>query len=244
MPYAIDWSLSFVPAVTLWLSGSDPYAAIFFNPPWLLPILAPFVALGDSGRVLYLLCAIAAFGFVAYRLGGKPLALAAFLVSPFVFDSLAWGNVEWIAALGFVLPGPVGLLLLAVKPQMTICVILFRVFESWQSGGWRGAVRLCAVPAAVALASFVVFGFYPAKMLTYTPTLGLSLFPWSVPVGLYLLTASFRYRHVSYAIAASPLLFPSVTPQVWLVTFLALAADAPAMVFSSAAYWLVVLKSY
>lgn len=243
MPYAIDWSSSFVPAVTLWLNGLDPYTAVFFNPPWVLPILAPFVILGEAGRILFLTCAITAFAFTSYRLGARPLAVAAFTLCPFTFDSLAWGNVEWIAILGLVIPGPIGLLLMMVKPQMTVAVILFRVFESWQSSGWHSVMRLCFIPVIITLVSFILFGFYPAKMLSYQPTLGLSLFPWSVPVGIYLLIVSFRYRSIYYAIAASPMLFPSVTPQVWLVTFLALVSDAPSLVLASLSYWSLILSS-
>lgn len=244
IPYAIDWSNSFVPAVTLWLNGLDPYTAVFFNAPWLLPLVAPFVILGDLGRILFLLCAVASFGFTAYRLGAKPIALAAFLLCPFVFNSLAWGNVEWLAILGLAIPGPVGLLLLAIKPQMSVCVILFWIIETWYKDRWSGLIKLLAFPAIVGILSLVLFGPWFVKMFSYQATLELSLFPWSIPIGVYLFIASLRYHSIYYAIAASPMFFPSVTPQVWLVAFLALASDAPAMVFSTFTYWLVVARSY
>lgn len=242
---ATDWQFVFVPAFRLWLGGLDPYTAVFFNPPWLLPILAPFALLGDIGRILSLLSAIAAFGYTAYRLGGKPFAVAAFIVSPFVFDSLAWGNVEWLAILGAVVNPAVGLMLLAIKPQMTLAVMLYILVETYRAYGWRRVAVLCAPLALITAGSFVLFGLWPLHLPSYLnnggSAMNLSLFPWSVPVGVYLFAMSLRYRRIHYAIAASPMFFPVVTPQVWLVVFLALAGDAPALITSTLAYWGVIV---
>ncbi len=240
MAIAVDWHYCLLPALRLLLSSRDPYSAPFYNPPWLLGILIPAATWPeDLGRILLLIPAMGAFGLAGWRLGGKPLAVGAFIMSPLVFDALNVGNVEWIAVLGMTLPGPVGLVLALTKPQMTMAVVAFRLIETYRDQGWRGTARLLAFPCIVVVSSFVMFGPWYRNALAYRATPDLSAFPWMVPIGTLLFVQALRTRRISYAIAASPMFFPSVTPQVWLVVLLALVSNTPASIAASFLHWLV-----
>lgn len=238
-----DWLVSFRPAVSLLLSGDNPYAAVFFNPPWTLFPLIPFY-LFPWGRELLFAIAILVFAFAAFRLGASPYGVVLFLLSPFLLDALLWGNVEWLAVLGFAIPGPIGLLLALVKPQMSAGVILYRLIEEWQRGRWAALFRLCAIPAAAVILSVLVFGPWPLKMLSYRAALDFNLFPWSVPVGAYLFVQSIKTHRIQYAVAASPMFFPSVTPQIWLVVFLALVSSTPRTAVASGWAWAMTALSH
>jgi hypothetical protein len=72
----------------------------------------------NIGRGFLFVVSLAAFAYTDFRLGGKPLALGEFLASPPVLHCLLNSNLDWMPLLGFVLPPPVGLFFLAVKPQV------------------------------------------------------------------------------------------------------------------------------
>lgn len=211
-----------------------------YNPPWVLFPLIPFEIV-PYGRALMLVAAISISGFTAARLGASPLAVALFIFSPLVFDALAWGNVEWLAILGFVVTPGFGLLLLVLKPQVTIAAIVFLIVESWRTRGWHGTVRLVAPLAVVTLLSFVAFGLWPLETASYMDNrnspMNISLFPWSVPFGIILFVQSLRTHNIRYAIAASPMLSPIVTPPNWIGVFLALTPSLPKISTASIGLW-------
>ena len=64
------------------IQGSwDAYA--FFNAPWALLPLIPLALLPvQIGRALLAIITMVSFGYVAHRLGGKPLMIGLLLVSP------------------------------------------------------------------------------------------------------------------------------------------------------------------
>lgn len=229
----MDWLTTFYPAVQALLRGDSFY---IFNAPWALFPLIPFVAF-PWGRELLLVASLCAMAFTAYRLGASPVGVAVFLLSPFVFDALLWGNVEWLAILGFAINPALGLVLMAVKPQITVAVMAFLVVESWRSHGWRDTLKLAAPLVAVVIASFAIFGLWPLNMVGYTAVIDLSFFPWSVPIGAALFVQSLRTHNIRYAVAASPMFAPTLTPQCWLVVFLALVPSIPKLSFASLSAW-------
>jgi hypothetical protein len=54
-----------------------------------------------------------------------------------------------------------------------------------------------------------------------------SIWPWSVPVGLYFLWKSWQTKADEWALVASPLLFPYVNITTWIVLLVVLAARHP-----------------
>ncbi len=231
LPFGIDWHLTFRPASLAVLSGKSPYTVdIFGLPPWgLLPFLPLALLPENIGRAIIFVASLVAFGFAAYRLGARPIALAAFLISPPVVHCLLNANVDWLPVLGFILPPQIGLFFVSVKPQVGFGVAVFWLVEAWRTGGWRQVVRVFWPITLALLASFVVFGFWPFRaMFVFTSSQGwnASLWPASLPVGLTLLVATLRRRQVKYAMAAAPCLSPYVLFHAWSGALVALA-DSP-----------------
>jgi hypothetical protein len=238
---AVDWQGVFVPAILSLLKG-EPINTGFFNPTWALFPLIPFGVLPyELGRILLLLAALCSYALIVRTVGGNLLALVIFILSVPTFDSLAWGNIEWLALLGLAMPQPIGLIFLAIKPQITAGIIVFWVAMALKEKGLANAIRL-VLPVLVTLAlSVAFFGTWFMHTLTYSPTdtLNLSFFPYSLPIGLGLLVCAIRKSDVRYAIAASPCFFPVVSPQVWLVVFLALTPTVVELAVSSLGVWAI-----
>ena len=245
MPGAVDWDATFLPAILTILQAGNPYSVPgFYNPPWALLPLIPFALLPyDLGRIALLLISLCAFAFTLYRLGAKPIPLALILLTPFALDSLFWGNLEWITLLGLTLNPIYGLILLAIKPQMTIGVILFVLVESYiRSGFWNGFVKTIAPVTFVFIISIILFGWFPLRWLDYHSEItgvNLSLFPWSLPIGFLLMLQSFRMHRIEYALAASPMFMPTISPNVWLVAFFALARLPIQSLLATTGIWVV-----
>jgi hypothetical protein len=244
LPNGIDWHDTFRPAARELLALRSPYTVDgFYYPVWSLLPLALVAWLPENiGRALHLLMSLAGFGYVAYRLGAKPLALAAFLVSPPVLHCLLNSNIDWIPLLGVVLPPQAGLFLLVVKPQVGLVVGLFWLVEAWRKGRWREVLRVFWPVTVAMLATFAVFGLYP---LRYAHTLSFwwnaSLWPESIPVGLALLVASLRRRRMEYALAASPCLSPYVLFHSWSGALVALVASETEFLAAVAGLWVLVI---
>ena len=238
---ARDWFGTFRPAVLALLNGQPVY---IFNPPWALAPLIPF-ALVPWGRELLALAAFFALAFTAVRLKATPLGLAAFLLAPFTLNALVFGNIEWLALLGLVFPPRLGLVFLALKPQMTWAVMAFYAVAAYRAGGWRSTASMLAPLAVLTLVSFAAFGLWPLEALGYLrfqdTTMNYSFFPASVPLGLALFVQSLRTREVRYALAASPLGMPVLTSQCWLVVVLALAPATLWSLIAAGSLWAYVV---
>lgn len=236
-----DWQIVFVPAISSLLKG-EPINSGFFNPTWTLFPLIPFGVLPyEVGRIFLLLAALASYALIVRAVGGNLLAFVIFVLSVPTFDSLAWGNIEWLALLGLAMPQPIGLIFLAIKPQVTAGIIVFWVAMALKEKGLKCSVRLI-LPLLVTFAlSVALFGAWFVHTLTYSPsdTLNFSFFPYSLPVGLGLLVSAVRKSDIRYAIAASPCFFPVVSPQVWLVVFLALTPTTIELAVSSLGAWAI-----
>jgi hypothetical protein len=206
--------------------------------------MLPLALLPENvGRALFLLLNFAAFTYVAYRLGAKPLAMAFFLLSPPVLHSLFNGNIDALVLLGFILPPPVGLFFLAIKPQIGAAVAFYWLIESWRQKGAPEVIRVFAPFTIALLASFLFFGLWPLRWRQEVDQWwNASAWPLSIPVGLGLLVAAVRRRRVELAMAASPCLSPYVLLHAWvgaLAAILPLTAETIAVVIG---LWLLVIS--
>ena len=246
LPYGVDWHLTFRPAALAVFAGKSPYSVdIFGLAPWgLLPLL-PLALLPESlGRAILFVGGLAAYALAARRLGAKPLALGAFLLSPVVVHGLLNSNVDWMPLLGFTLPPQIGLFFITVKPQVGSGVALFWLVEAWRKGGWREAGRVFWPIALATLLSFALFGFWPASALyvfASSQTWNASLWPVSLPVGLVLLVTALRQREARYAMAAGPCLSPYVLFHAWVGALAALAPATAEMLAAVAGLWLLII---
>ena len=244
LPQAVDWHGAFRPAALEVLHGHSPFNADgFYHAPWGIIPLIPLAVLPEPiGRALLALISLVSYAYVAYKLGARPIAIAFLLVSPPVLHLIINGNLDWMAAIGFILPPQWGLFFIAIKPQMGIAVAPFWLIEAWRQGGLKLTIKTFAPFTAVLLLSFALFGLWP---LGATRTTDLwwnaSLWPVSIPVGLALFVASIRKRKIEYAMAASPCLSPNVLLHSWVGTLLAIVSSVPETIAAVIGLWILVI---
>jgi len=216
----IDWHETFYPALNNVLSGQNPYdVPTFRNAPWTVLLLAPFALLPeDAGGVLYFLASLAGYAWVAYRLKARPVAFVAFLFSPPVIYGLRMLNVDILVLIGFVLPAPIGLFFVLIKPQMGIAMVFYWLAESWRDGGVKSVVKTFSPVGISLILSFVIFGNWIVGR--QSDLLGsfwnASLWPWALPIGLVLVALSIRDRRSDFGMAASPFLSPYLAYHSWV----------------------------
>ena len=215
----IDWRETFYPAARAVLNGQSPFIVpTFRNVPWAILFILPFAILREnSGGVLYFMASLAAYGWVAYRLRARPLAFAAFLFSPPVVYGLRMLNVDVLILIGFVLPAPIGLFFVLIKPQMGIGMAFYWLAESWREGGIKSVVRTFA-PVTISLGlSFLLFGNWLAggQIDLLVSTWNASFWPWGLPIGIVLVALAIRDRRKDFGMAASPFLSPYLAYHSW-----------------------------
>ncbi len=174
--------------------------AQFYNPPWAVPLLAAVYPFGQAGLAVATMTIMA---LLIHRLGGGPLEVAAVLVSPPTINLLLYGNIDALALAGLLVPLPLGLVLVSVKPQVA---------------GWAAAYLWARHPrrwwalvplGAVAVASLAVWGWWPAQYHSFAP-LGANYapWPWLLPVGAWLLAEAWRQEDWSLALVGNVFLWP------------------------------------
>jgi hypothetical protein len=246
----IDWRLTYRPATVAFLHGRNPFdvevspEAPFFAAPWgLIPLIPIALFPVEVGRAMVMLVGIVSFGVAAYRLGAKPMAMAVFLLSPPVVHTILNANVEWLPLLGFVMPPPIGLFFVTIKPQTGVAVAIYWFVDIWRKDGPIAVIRTFAPVTIAYLISFAFYGFWPLGMFNvigYGSGFNSSLWPLSIPVGLVLLVTSFQKRNVKFAMPASPCLSPYVLFHAWSSAIIALVNDPLQLISAVAGLWLVV----
>jgi hypothetical protein len=248
LPPAVDWHGAFRPAIIEILHGRSPYTVDgFYHAPWGLIPLIPLALFPESiGRALLVMLGLVSYTFVAHRLGAKSLATFFFLISPPVVHVLQNGNLDWMAAIGFVLPPQIGLFFISVKPQMGIAVAPFWLIETYRQGGWTHLLKTFTPFLLALLISFALFGFWPLASIQQTANIrwNASLWPMSIPVGLALFVASIRKRKIEYAMAASPCLSPYVLFHSWAGVLLAFVSSLPETIAAVIGLWILVAIRY
>lgn len=235
---AYDWEQIFRPAALALFNGT-PMPDGFYSPTWVLFPLIPFALLPyETGRTLMLLCAVTSFAYVAYRMGANKIGIIAFLLSPLVIISLFQGNVEWLVLLGLVTAPPIGILLMLVKPQMTIIAILFLAWRAWKG---NRVIRWFFLPA-FAIAAMVTSGWLDTlERYSHSALINNSLFPLSIIVGLPVVVYAFRESKYNLAVAASPCFAQTLSQQSWVISLLAIVKSTPELVAAVIGLWLFAL---
>lgn len=245
LPPKIDWVDVMRPATLALLRGQSPYSVdLYFNPPWaLLPIL-PFAILPPAlGNALLFTTRFCVYAYIGFRYKLPISAVALLLLSVPVTHDLYYGNIDFLVALGLVLPRPIGLFLLLVKPQAGAVLALFWLIEEWRNNGFVASVKMAAPVTVAFMLSFLVFGFYPLKATTLIGLPGnLSIFPASLPIAMTLLVAAFKNRNESFAMMAGPLISPYMLLGSLILPLLGLARiNIWYLAVSSISLWLVAL---
>ncbi len=209
----VHWNGIFRPLALGLIRGDNPYTSdAYFNPPWALIPIIPFALLPSRlGFALYASVSMWAIGYVAYRRGARKWMLAAYLAMPLTFYNGLDVNVDWMVAVGYILPPVWGLPLVLIKPQLGIGVAFYWAVRTFKDGGIKSTV-LTFTPAAILFGlSIFMYGNY---FLKYERLIKSQEVLWftSIPVAVVLLAFALRENKAGYAIAASPFLAPYISP--------------------------------
>ncbi len=245
-PYS-DWRNSYRPPILMLLEGKNPYDyPAANNPAWTYLLLSPLAllppALGNTA--IGLICSVS-FAFTGYRMGVKPLPLALLLFSPQIMFLSRNGGIDWLVVLGYIMPPQIGLFFVLIKPQIGIAVALFWMAEAWRKGGIKQVVVTFAPVSLAYLVSFLLFGLHAIlpqqanALIEMKPNWDATMFPFSIPIGLLLITAAIRSRDLHKAILASPFLAPYVAFYSWPAAVLGLSESPLYMVVVLLGMWIV-----
>ena len=205
MPTA-DWFDTFDPAARGVFSGLAPYHRVgYVYPVWgvvpLLPIVLfpPQIAHG----LMYIVCALILF-YIMWRLKVGVVAAVAFFLSPTAIGALMVNNIDPMVISGILFPPVWGLFLLVLKPQIGFGVVIYYLVEIWRKDGFWGAVRTFAPVSIAWMISAALFPVWIERMLRNPQIIwNRSLFPYLIPLGLFLLWLAFRNKNPYFALASS-----------------------------------------
>ena len=243
-PAGGDW-LNFLPAIQVFLQGGNPYLVGkefygVYEPFWTYILLAPFALLPFwVGRYLLFFVSVIAFGVSAVKMGASKFQLLMFLCSFPVFGGLYGGNIDFLVTLGFWMPPQLGLFFVLMKPQIGACIALFWMYMAWQEGGAREVIKIFAPVTGAYLLSFLLYGFWPQQLSNMQANpWNMGIFPYLVPIGLFLLYEALRQRDKRLAGISGPLIAPYVTSYNFAIVLLSLF-NRPALFLATwAVLWL------
>lgn len=177
----------------------DPYRGMsgFFSPPWAVIPLVPFEFMPlPLATLIQALIYFGLLGWIAHRYEIRLIGLIAVMASPLALDAVLELNIDWIAAIGLVVPPVFSPIFLAVKPQSFTGYIFTLT--------WQQIVRATSIMLVTILVSFLIWGVDWLEGLyfefsTRSLALNASLSLWafmpivSISLGLALLAyASYR----------------------------------------------------
>jgi len=209
-----DWYATFDPAARGVFSGHWPFDNPGYRyPPWaILPLLPmvlfpPLLAHGLMVVVTALILI-----YIAWRLQPPVLAVAAFMLSPTAVGLLLINNLDPFVITGILLPPVWGLFVLIIKPQVGLGVILYYLYQTWKNERFWGVVRTFSPMLIVYLLAVIAFPIWIPRMLENpSSSWNRSLFPYAIPVGVFVMWLAIRRKNPYLALAASAFLTPYMT---------------------------------
>lgn len=227
----VDWEVFQVAVALLW-AGKSPYFGTgqqaFYNPAWTAVILSPLVWLPVTWQPLAVaLASLAAVALVARQLRIGTIGTFLTLSAPALWYTIGYGNIDALVWFGLVVPAPIGLLFLAMKPQMTLWVMAVVVARQ---GTWGSRAAAIVPLLVIGGASVALYGWRlpaPSRLTVEWWPYGLAL---GIPMGLWAVWK----RSVRAAILAMPL----CTPYLSWSSYLGLSFVNPLMGWLAQAYML------
>ncbi len=192
--YATDWRYVFHPvSARPW----NPYSIKgFVNPPWVALILYPISFFSEAvSLAINAGLNMAIFTLLILKRRGNLFSLLLTLTSLPFLSLLANGSIEWIPALGFVLQGEIGMIFLLGKPQSGVLAAWVWLRER--------LMETIFVLMGVGIVSFLVWGNWIEKALENVKGMpgmsevNVSLFPWSIPIGVVLIIYLLKHKSVN-----------------------------------------------
>lgn len=239
----IDWEYAFRPAALALLRFESPFTITpFYSVPWVLLPLLPFAILPEwVGRFFVQIIGLIAYAYLANHFTSRKSEVIIFMLSPMVLQNLFYANIDSLALLGLILPPVYGLFFVFVKPQIGLGIALYWLYEAILE---KRAIRTFAPFACALLLTFLLFGLWPLRfnqLLSINASIGVintSLFPWSLPLGIFFILAAWRKSDQRFAIAASPFLSPHVMFYSWAVCLLPILSSKKWFYLGWAISWL------
>jgi hypothetical protein len=213
----IDYNKHFYPAGRALLNGQSPYTSVdgFYNPPWLLVFLTPLAIFDQPiSLIIYLSFAIAGITITFLKFKPPPISLLLLFCSAFIPSLIFYANIDWLVWLGLVLPIHWGIWFIALKPQLGGILILLWLYRLRNQ---RRRLFVTFTPLIVVLLAAYFIGWYQVPESTQLSEWSASIWPWGIPVGLFLAWIAFRRDDETVALAAMPFLSPYLSFFSWSV---------------------------
>lgn len=215
-----DFYSNFYDAARNALAGHSPYEAVgYICAPWGIIPLIPFALLPPlPAHGLYFATCLFILVYIAWRLHASPLTIVAFILSPTAIGALLVGNLDVVVISGMFFPPILGLLILMIKPQIGTGVALYYLIDFVRQKRWlEGLKAFSPVTAAYGLALIFFPVWYVRAINNPSNVWNRSLFPYAVPLGLFLLWLALRHRNPYFALASTAFLAPYLTFYTYII---------------------------
>jgi hypothetical protein len=122
------------------------------------------------------------------------------------------------------MPAPFGLMFAVTKPQIGFGISVYWLIESWRVGRFKQVVLNFLPVTILIVGSTLLYGPWMFSGVSGLQDVkwNISMFPYSVPLGLILLWVAFRDRNKEAGIAASPFFAPYHSPTTLAVALIPL----------------------
>lgn len=222
-----------------------PYAdPLFANPPWIIfvtPWLLLPLKLGASiNRAVMVL--IFLYHLKVNKV--KPVAfLLLFTSAPFIL-LFTVNNIDYILLSGILLPAELGLVVVALKPQVAFGGVIVWIYRYMDK--ITNLIKMVIPITALLLGSFLLWGPWPLEMLSNGTGSGItqsghniSFWPWTIPLGVWLVVKALKDDDKLLAAVASPLLFPylNTTSLSFTIAILLIRKDYKSTAWLYGASW-------
>jgi len=217
--FGVDYVHFFEPA---W-HAVEPYAVVgFYNPFWIFALVTVSEWFGAYRLAIWVTANLCAFVYVCVRLKMPLWCILPFVVFSGALMGAYVGNVEGMVALGLVLPSPIGIVLLMIKPQIGMAVTAHYVLSAYIYRGWKAAALILVPVLVLFSASFILYGDW---FLNSLEVVGrgyntINFFPLGLPVGIALIVSGVARRNVGYALMAIPFTAPYMIFHTWAFPFM------------------------
>lgn len=220
----LDWYTVYYPAINY---PADPFSIHgYFNPPWLVWILAPLAMLtAVDSHALWIVIILLLTVRCVYELGGGGLAVFLTIISPGFLITIMNGQIDVLVLLGL-LTG--SWLLILIKPQVAGFVIIYDIIVN------RRIDWTAVFIALISLVIFLLFMSWPDRGGLDT-RVSIAPWPYGVPIGFVLFVFSIRKRDKYLAALATFFFAPYMSASSLLVYSAVITARygrIPAIVFS------------
>jgi len=214
----------FYQAATALRTGQNPYVFdfhdsvySFHNPVFVAVIFVPLSLLPERlAMIVNAGLAAASLWLVFFRLSRSAALTCLALLSRPVFMIVLTGNVDWLPLLAGVTTPIIGIWLALVKPQVGFVLAAVLSWQVYQRYRRKSIWLFITLGAAFGLS--LALGMRWQSMIAIQ--WNLSVFPFSLPIGLWLIWRLYHDRtDRALALAAAPFLSPYVAIQSWAAAF-------------------------